>query len=91
MLRNRVMMPVLLGFVFFLCAFSIVKMQIETNRLENEKFELSQKNEEIQDEIDLLNRTLEQPKDEEYYESKAREKLNLRLPEEVVFYNDLVN
>ena len=75
----------------FLCAFSIVKMQFEINRLENEKVEIMERNEQITDEIDRLNSSLEKPKDDGYYESKAREKLNLRLPEEVIFYNDLIN
>lgn len=91
MFGKKAFMPIILALIVCFCAFFIVKMQIETNRLENEKYELERENEEIRDEIDLLNKTLDEPKDEEYYESKAREKLNLRLPEEVIFYNDLIN
>lgn len=91
MFKGRFIITTLMVLFVFLCAFSIVKMQFEINRLENEKVEIMARNEEISDEIDRLNNSLEKPKDDAYYESKAREKLNLRLPEEVIFYNDLIN
>ena len=91
MFKGRFIVTTLMVLFVFLCAFSIVKMQFEINRLENEKIEIMARNEEISDEIDRLNNSLEKPKDDAYYESKAREKLNLRLPEEVIFYNDLIN
>ena len=91
MFKGRFIITTLMVLFVFLCAFSIVKMQFEINRLENEKIEIMARNEEISDEIDRLNNSLEKPKDDAYYESKAREKLNLRLPEEVIFYNDLIN
>ena len=91
MFKGRFIITTLMVLFVFLCAFSIVKMQFEINRLENEKVEIMARNEEISDEIDRLNNSLEKPKDDAYYESKAREKLNIRLPEEVIFYNDLIN
>ena len=75
----------------FACVFSIVKMQIEINRLDAEKVEIAEQNEKLRDENDAMQNSLNEPKDDKYYEEKAREKLNLRLPEEVVFYNDLIN
>lgn len=77
-------------FVFF-CIMSIVKLQIEVNSLTAENQSLKEENEHIKYEIDQYNNDLETPKDKEYYEEKAREKLNLRLPEEIIFYNDLIN
>ena len=77
-------------FVFF-CIMSIVKLQIEVNSQTAENQALKEENEHIKYEIDQYNNDLETPKDKEYYEEKAREKLNLRLPEEIIFYNDLIN
>lgn len=77
-------------FVFF-CIMSIVKLQIEVNSQTAENQSLKEENEHIKYEIDQYNNDLETPKDKEYYEEKAREKLNLRLPEEIIFYNDLIN
>ena len=77
-------------FVFF-CIMSIVKLQIEVNSQTADNQSLKEENEHIKYEIDQYNNDLETPKDKEYYEEKAREKLNLRLPEEIIFYNDLIN
>ncbi len=77
-------------FVFF-CIMSIVKLQIEVNSQTAQNQSLKEENEHIRYEIDQYQNDLDTPKDKEYYEEKAREKLNLRLPEEIIFYNDLIN
>lgn len=77
-------------FVLF-CALTVIKMQIEINRLKSEEQILISENEALRDENDRYNSIISTPMDEEYYEEKAREKLNLRLPEEIIFYNDLIN
>ena len=69
---------------------SIVKLQIEINTQTAENQALEEENEHIRYEIDQYNNDLDAPKDEDYYEKKARDKLNLRLPEEIIFYNDLI-
>lgn len=77
-------------FVFF-CALSSIKMIIEINRMNDEKEQLIPEIEAIRDENAKYQDILNTPMDQEYYEEKAREKLNLRLPEEIIFYNDLIN
>jgi len=87
------------GFIFnvvvvlfaFFCALSVIKMQIEINRLKAEEELLIPEIQTIKDENDKYNNILNTPMDQDYYEEKAREKLNLRLPEEIIFYNDLIN
>ena len=87
------------GFIFnvvvalfaFFCILSVIKMQIEINRLKAEEELLIPEIQEIKDENDKYNNILNTPMDQDYYEEKAREKLNLRLPEEIIFYNDLIN
>ena len=75
----------------FLCVMTIVKLQIEINKQSAKNETQREENEQLRYEIDQYNNDLSSPKDDEYYEQKAREKLNLRLPEEIIFYNDLIN
>ncbi len=77
-------------FVFF-CLMTIVKLQIEINNINLQNKTLREENEEIRYQNDELNNDLSLEKNEEYYIKKGREKLNLRLPEEIIFYNDLIN
>ena len=77
-------------FVFF-CIMSIIKLQIEVNSQNAQNQDLREEIDHLNYEIDQYGNDLENPKDREYYEEKAREKLNLRLPEEIIFYNDLIN
>jgi len=81
---------IVIMFVFF-CVMSIVKLQIEINKQSSQNEAQRAENEHIRYEIDQFNNDLASPKDDDYYEEKAREKLNLRLPEEIIFYNDLIN
>ena len=77
-------------FVFF-CAMTIIKLQIEINAQSAKNDAQRLENEQLKYEIDEYKNDLATPKDDDYYEKKAREKLNLRLPEEIIFYNDLIN
>ena len=77
-------------FVFF-CVMSIVKLQIEINTQTAANRDIQAQNDHLRYEIDQYNNDLSAEKDDEYYEEKAGEKLNLRLPEEIIFYNDLIN
>lgn len=88
--RNFIFNIVVVLFVFF-CALSVIKMQIEINRLKAEEEILLPEIEALKDENARYNDLLNTPIDQDYYEEKAREKLNLRLPEEIIFYNDLIN
>lgn len=81
---------VVIMFIFF-CVLTVVKLQIEINEISYQKEEILLQNEKIQDQIDEINSNLSEPKDQAYYEDMARDKLNLRLPEEIIFYNDLIN
>lgn len=78
-------------FVFIaVCSASIINMQFEYNALRRERLELENKIAEVKVRIEELNVWLERPYDDEYIMQVAREKLNLRLPGEIIFYNDLI-
>lgn len=77
-------------FVFIVfCTVTIVKMQFEFNNLKDDKAKVEEQIKNYELKIDELQARLEEDFDTEYIMRIAREKLNFRLPEEVIFYNDL--
>ena len=77
-----------LVFIVF-CTVTIVKMQFEFNSLKEDKAEVEEQIKAYELKIDELEARLEEDFDTEYIMRIAREKLNFRLPEEIIFYNDL--
>lgn len=67
----------------------IARMQMQYNELRAEIDELGAAITQKQEKVDALQRELDAPFDEEYIISIARKKLNLCLPEEIIFYNDI--
>ncbi len=70
---------------------TLVSVQIEYNQLEEERAKIEENIEEVQGSIDEINSKLNTPFDEEYIIALAKEKLGYCLPEEIIFYNDLIN
>ena len=75
-------------FIVF-CAVTIIKMQFEFNSLKEDKAKVEEQIKNYELKIDELQARLEEEFDTEYIMRIAREKLNFRLPEEIIFYNDL--
>ncbi len=75
-------------FIVF-CTVTIVKMQFEFNNLKEDKAEVEEQIKAYELKIDELQARLEEEFDTDYIMRIAREKLNFRLPEEIIFYNDL--
>lgn len=71
------------------CVFTVVKLQIEYNELKQESAALEDANAQLEELIVKLKSDLAAPVDEEYIIKTAKDKLNLRLPEEIIFYNDM--
>ena len=87
--KNNVFLRVaLIGLALF-CVGTILSLQLEYNQLQNQKEVLEQQIALSQMRIDELKGALNASFDDEYVIKFAREKLNYRLPEEIVFYNDL--
>ena len=76
-------------FIFF-CIINIVNLQFNLKELKTEKILLDQKISEANDAIEQLKDQLSQPYDDEYIKRIAKEKLNYRMPDELIFYNDLL-
>lgn len=77
-------------FIVF-CIVTIVKIQLEFNELEEKKAALNEQIDDYVFSIDKIQNDLNTPVDDDYIIRIAKEKLNLRLPEEIIFYNDLAN
>lgn len=93
MKQFKLPMPVKLAIfvAFIIMVVTLVGVQIEYNQLEEERDKLLLELEDIQGEVDELQNKLDTPFDEEYIIALAKEKLGYCLPEEIIFYNDLIN
>jgi len=70
---------------------TLVSVQIELNRKQQEQEQLNLKIEGVQANIDELQNKLDTPFDDEYIIELAKEKLGYCLPDEIIFINDLIN
>lgn len=70
---------------------SLVQLQLRINALESEYEDTLEEVEELEEKKEKLENERASINDEEHIVDVAKEKLNLRLPEEIIFYNDLYN
>lgn len=72
------------------CLISIINLQFELNELKKSNVSLNNKIESYSDNIEQITEQLALPYDNEYIERVARDKLNYRMPDEIIFFNDLI-
>ena len=72
------------------CFILVVNLQFDLNELKKSNALLSKQIETYNDSIEQIAEQLEQPYDDEYVERVAREKLNYRMPNEIIYFNDLI-
>ncbi|MBR6682116.1 MAG: septum formation initiator family protein [Clostridia bacterium] len=77
-----------LVFVIF-CSVTIIRMQFEFNELKEDKEQVEEQIKNYQLRIDELQAQLDEQFNTDYIMRVARDKLNYRLPDEIIFYNDL--
>lgn len=80
--------------IFAFAIFAVVVLVHTRFQINEKKAELQEKQEEVdklRDEKDALSNELASIDNEDHIVDIAKEKLNLRLPEEIIFYNDLYN
>ena len=85
--RSFVVRCAALMFVAF-CFFTIIRLQFKNNEVSGEIDELNVQIAEAEQNLAELKRQAEEPVDDEYIEDVARQELDLRHPDEFVFYND---
>ncbi len=88
-LKNNLLFKLALCALAVCCVVMIVSLQLQYNRLKQQKDILAAEITEAEARIEAVQDMLDMPFDHDYVIRIAREKLNLRLPEEIVFYNDL--
>ncbi len=88
-IKSNVFFKIAVLLLVIFCIFMIVTLQLRYNRLKAQKELLALEISATANRIEAIQTTLDTPFDDEYIIKIAREKLNLRLPEEIVFYNDL--
>lgn len=89
--KNSGFFRVLIFTFMIIGVVSIVKLQLEYNSLKMRRDVLAAEIQATSERIEMLQTTLDSPFDDEYIIKIAREKLNLRLPEEIVYYNNLIH
>lgn len=80
--------------VFAFAVFAIimlVQLQLEGNELKALIAEKEKENQALEEDVAALENELAGVNDDDYIIDVAKDKLNLRLPEEIIFYNDLYN
>lgn len=70
---------------------TLVSVQIRHNELTEEREKLEERIEDVEGNIDELKNRLDTPFDHEYIIALAKEKLGYCLPDEIIFYNDLIS
>lgn len=71
--------------------FTVARLEMKYNEIESTRQALEQQYLHNQEIIEELERDLDAEFNEEYIKKIAREQLNLCMPEEVIFYNDINN
>lgn len=88
--KNSGFFRVLIFAMMIIGIVSVVRLQLDYNSLKIRRDALAEEIQATAERIEMLETTLDAPFDDEYIIKIAREKLNLRLPEEIVYYNNLV-
>ena len=90
-LRGNVFVRMAIFIFAVLGIVTIVSLQLKYNNLKLQRDAAAAEIAAAQERVDALEESLAAPFDDEYVIKIARERLNYRLPEEIVFYNDLNN
>jgi cell division protein FtsB len=72
------------------CAVTIISQQLEFNELNEMRLGLQRQISDTKLQIEELETDLARPFDSEYIAKIARSKLKYHMPEEIIFYNDLI-
>lgn len=75
--------------IIAVCIFTIVRLQIQFNELNETRKQLTEQVRTYSDFIEQKSEELEEEFDEDYIIRIAREKLGFHLPDEIIYYNDL--
>ncbi|MHB1150998.1 MAG: septum formation initiator family protein [Eubacteriales bacterium] len=86
---NIFVKAVVFTFIIF-CSVTIISQQLEFSELSETRTGLQRQISDTRQQIEELKENLAQSFDDEYIKKIARAKLKYHLPEEIIFYNDLI-
>ena len=86
--KGNIVLKVAILLFAVLCIATVVRLQLKTNDLKSDAAELQTRIDAEEEKVRELRSKLDAPFDEDYVIGLAKEKLHLRLPDEVIFYND---
>lgn len=87
--RTNLFVRIAMIVIIVVCLFTIVRLQIRFNELNESRKQLMRQVEEYAEVIEQKTEALEQEYDDEYIIRIAREQLGYHLPDEIIYYNDL--
>ncbi len=90
-IKSNPLIRISLAILLILAVVSVVILRLELNDLKEHRDALSSSIELLEDDVSGLQKSLLSGLDDEYVIKIAKEKLNLRLSEEIIFYNDITD
>jgi len=87
--NSKLILKIAAIFLVITGIFCIMRMQLSYNELLERRAELEKQIIANSEKIEKMQNELDEEFDEEYVERVARDKLNMCLPEEIIFYSDL--
>lgn len=87
--RTSLTVKFALGGILVVLFISVINMQLSLNTLRRERAQLESDIADLQDDIEETKYRLSEETNAAYIERYAREKLNYRYPNEILFYNDI--
>ena len=80
-----------LAILFVFVVANTINLRVKINALSNTKAEIERQIKIYSLKVEEINENLSAPVDRDYIIRLAREKLGYSLPNEIIFYNDLMN
>ena len=77
--------------LLLLAVVSVFFLRLQFNSLKEQRDELVLSIEALEEDIEQIENNLAAELDDAYVVEIAKDKLNLRLPDEIIFYNDLTD
>ena len=84
----KVLLRLMLAILLIVSLVLFISSLLKYDSLMREKEELAKERDELTLEVEELRYLIDSPVDYDYIVRVAREKLNLHLPDEIVYYND---
>lgn len=86
---NIFVRAVILTFIVF-CTVTVISQHLEFSHLSKTRIELRRQIEDKRQQIEEFKEDIARPFDDEYIKKIARSRLKYHLPEEILFYSDLI-